>query len=92
MTALDQTRIEITHGAGKASQKVWIGIDPDTAVNDADKTPTFATAKLRKNALVVVTVVPEPPGKEWSCAMHTHVALEGPGKCPVCGMALTGGL
>ena len=57
---------------------------------EADRLVTFEAATLKKNARVVVTALaPEgPPSKEWSCTMHTHVAEEHPGKCPVCGMAL----
>jgi Cu+-exporting ATPase len=34
---------------------------------------------------------PEPeaaPGAMWTCPMHPQIRLEGPGTCPICGMAL----
>ncbi len=27
-------------------------------------------------------------GAIWTCPMHSQVSQEGPGKCPICGMAL----
>ncbi|QUS36258.1 heavy metal translocating P-type ATPase [Falsirhodobacter algicola] len=33
--------------------------------------------------------VPEaPPGAEWTCPMHPEIVQDGPGDCPICGMAL----
>jgi Cu+-exporting ATPase len=29
-----------------------------------------------------------PPGAEWTCPMHPEVVRDGPGSCPICGMAL----
>ncbi|WP_406565619.1 heavy metal-binding domain-containing protein [Halomonas jincaotanensis] len=31
---------------------------------------------------------PAPPGSIYTCPMHPEVRQEGPGNCPVCGMAL----
>ncbi len=29
-----------------------------------------------------------PPGTKWTCPMHPEVEADGPGACPICGMAL----
>ncbi len=29
-----------------------------------------------------------PPGAKWTCPMHPEIVREGPGACPICGMAL----
>lgn len=29
-----------------------------------------------------------PPGLQWTCPMHPEVVRDGPGSCPICGMAL----
>ena len=31
---------------------------------------------------------PAPTGGEWTCPMHPEVVRDGPGSCPICGMAL----
>ena len=28
------------------------------------------------------------PGQEWTCPMHPEIVRDGPGSCPICGMAL----
>lgn len=39
-----------------------------------------------------VTTAPRPgsvpPGTEWTCPMHPEIRRDGPGSCPICGMAL----
>ena len=91
VTAIEKTRIQVERENGVTPRQVWVGVSDDTKVVDGTATTTLAAAKLRKNALVTVAVVPfdGPPPKEWSCTMHTHVAESAAGKCPVCGMALT---
>ncbi|HWW64456.1 MAG TPA: heavy metal translocating P-type ATPase [Sphingomonadaceae bacterium] len=32
--------------------------------------------------------VEAPPGATWTCPMHPEIRQEGPGTCPICGMAL----
>ncbi len=32
--------------------------------------------------------VPAPPGAKWTCPMHPEIVRDGPGDCPICGMAL----
>lgn len=29
-----------------------------------------------------------PPGTVWTCPMHPEIRKDGPGSCPICGMAL----
>jgi Cu+-exporting ATPase len=29
-----------------------------------------------------------PPGAKWTCPMHPEIVRDGPGSCPICGMAL----
>jgi Cu+-exporting ATPase len=29
-----------------------------------------------------------PPGGQWTCPMHPEIVRDGPGSCPICGMAL----
>ncbi len=31
---------------------------------------------------------PVPKGSKWTCPMHPEIVREGPGSCPICGMAL----
>lgn len=31
---------------------------------------------------------PAPPGAKWTCPMHPQIVRDGPGFCPICGMAL----
>jgi hypothetical protein len=90
VSAIEKTRIQITRADKVSPKDLWFGVTPDTPVVEAGRSMTFEAAKLKKNARVVVTALaPEgPPSKEWSCTMHTHVAEERSGKCPVCGMAL----
>src|SRR5690606_18097651 len=28
------------------------------------------------------------PGSQWTCPMHPEIVRDGPGDCPICGMAL----
>src|SRR5262245_36690931 len=41
---------------------------------------------------VAPTAPPEtakpPPGGQWTCPMHPQIVRDGPGSCPICGMAL----
>ena len=91
LTVIEKTRIQVERESGTKPRQVWLGVTDDTPVVEGATTTTLAAAKLKKNALLTVSVVPfdGPPPKEWSCTMHTHVAESGPGKCPVCSMALS---
>jgi hypothetical protein len=89
LTTIDKTRIELQVGDG-SKKRIWFQVTPETSVVEKDSTGTFAGAKLKKGASIVV-IAPKgesPSSKEWSCTMHTEVSLDGPGKCPVCKMDL----
>ena len=32
--------------------------------------------------------IPAPAGAKWTCPMHPEIVRDGPGSCPICGMAL----
>jgi hypothetical protein len=91
VTVVETSRIQIEREGAARPRQVWVAVADDLRVVEGDRTMTFAAAKLKRNSLVTVAVVPFEgvPPREWSCTMHTHVAEAGPGKCPVCGMALT---
>ncbi|MDP3736329.1 MAG: heavy metal translocating P-type ATPase [Hyphomonadaceae bacterium] len=36
----------------------------------------------------VAAVGAAPPGAKWTCPMHPEIMRDGPGSCPICGMAL----
>ena len=90
VSAIEKTRIQIARADRESPRNLWFGVTPATPVVEADRSMTFEAAKLKKNARVVVmALAPEgPAAKEWSCLMHTHIAEDRSGKCPVCGMAL----
>ena len=90
LTAIEKTRIQIELDSSLKPRQVWLAVSDDTPVVEGETKMTLAAAKLKKNTMVAVAFVPfeGSPAKEWSCTMHTHVAEAGPGKCPVCGMAL----
>ena len=35
-----------------------------------------------------IAAIPAPPGTTYTCPMHPQIVQEGPGACPICGMAL----
>jgi P-type Cu+ transporter len=41
-----------------------------------------------QNAAAAPPAVPAAPGTKWTCPMHPEVVADGPGACPICGMAL----
>jgi Cu+-exporting ATPase len=49
------------------------GVDPERYLKGADKSATADVAADH--------------GK-WTCPMHPHIVRDGPGSCPICGMAL----
>ncbi|MGR6330840.1 heavy metal translocating P-type ATPase [Sphingomonas sp. XXL09] len=75
-------------------------VDPATTAHHAEHAGTeyhFCSAGCRTKfvanpgAYVGDKPKPEPmatPGAIWTCPMHPQVRQEGPGTCPICGMAL----
>jgi Cu+-exporting ATPase len=41
-----------------------------------------------KPAAVPAPAAPQPAGVRWTCPMHPEIVRDGPGSCPICGMAL----
>jgi Cu+-exporting ATPase len=48
----------------------------------------FVAAPHKYLAPVSQGVVEAQPGRKWTCPMHPQVVRDGPGSCPICGMAL----
>ncbi|MCC6625267.1 MAG: heavy metal translocating P-type ATPase [Deltaproteobacteria bacterium] len=40
------------------------------------------------DAVVAPTIKPASAGGRWTCPMHPEIVKDGPGSCPICGMAL----
>jgi Cu+-exporting ATPase len=51
--------------------------NPEEFVADADKSAAERSAAR-----------PAPPGSKYTCPMHPEIVRDGPGACPICGMAL----
>jgi Cu+-exporting ATPase len=45
-------------------------------------------AFLQSAKALVVPAAPEPAGGVYTCPMHPEIVRDGPGSCPICGMAL----
>jgi len=56
--------------------------DPDAYLKKSDSAPHHGHGG-EKSAPETV-----PPGAKWTCPMHPEVVQDGPGSCPICGMAL----
>ena len=77
-----------------------MSVDPKTATQHAShssKTYYFCSAGCRAKFIAdpakYLTVAPVaekevPPGAIWTCPMHPQIRRDGPGTCPICGMAL----
>jgi Cu+-exporting ATPase len=71
-------------------------VDPETAVHKSvknGKTVYFCSAGCKKKfdnpaPLMQITVPPAKIQPEYTCPMHPEVRQQGPGSCPICGMAL----
>jgi len=51
--------------------------NPEQFVGDSPKSMILAAARLSA-----------PPGARYTCPMHPEIVRDGPGACPICGMAL----
>ncbi|MGD9617119.1 MAG: heavy metal translocating P-type ATPase [Alphaproteobacteria bacterium] len=87
--------------AGQATDPVCgMSVDPATARHRAEYAGQeyfFCSARCRERFVAeperFVGDTPAPPaaapeGALWTCPMHPEVVREGPGSCPICGMAL----
>lgn len=75
-------------------------VNPETTPHHAEHAKVeyhFCSSKCRArfiadpNAYLSGAPRPEPeatPGAIWTCPMHPEIRQEGPGTCPICGMAL----
>jgi P-type Cu+ transporter len=78
-----------------------MSVDPQTALSHrhGEKTYYFCSPRCRdkfvaeperyREAAEPAGAEPEPPGTTlWTCPMHPEIRRDGPGACPICGMAL----
>ncbi len=92
---------KVPDGAAKVTDPVCgMTVDPATTAHHAEHAGHeyhFCSAGCRTkfvanpNAYLGDKPKPEPmatPGAIWTCPMHPQVRQEGPGTCPICGMAL----
>src|SRR5690606_18701947 len=75
-------------------------VDPHTAKHrytHAGKTYYFCAARCREKFAAdpaayldpaQTAAAAPPPGTIYTCPMHPEIRQEGPGSCPICGMAL----
>jgi len=89
------------HDAGTAIDPVCgmtVAIGPDArSAEHAGHTYYFCSAKCRETFLADplrylepqdAPPVEAPAGTQWTCPMHPEIVRDGPGSCPICGMAL----
>jgi Cu+-exporting ATPase len=64
--------------------------DPARFVPVATPTPSSERAASHSDLkpAPVVAAAPQPTGVEYTCPMHPQIGRDGPGTCPICGMAL----
>ncbi len=68
-----------------AAPERYAGRDRTTAT--PDKTGSCCSSHAH-HATPAPPVPPAPAGALWTCPMHPEVQQDGPGACPICGMAL----
>ncbi len=56
--------------------------------NCAGKFQADPTRYLKPRAEAEADAAPAPTGTIWTCPMHPQIRRNGPGSCPICGMAL----
>ena len=90
------------HGAGLTTDPVCgMTVDPQTTAHHAvhaGHEHHFCSAGCRAkfvadpgaylNRSAEKPVITAPAGSIWTCPMHPEIRQEGPGACPICGMAL----
>jgi Cu+-exporting ATPase len=99
-SARSEQRAAAAETSGKVKDPVCgMSVDPATAKNraiHAGQSYFFCSAGCRAKFVAdpskYLSPAPpkpsEPPGTIFTCPMHPEVRLEGPGACPICGMAL----
>src|SRR4051795_5533056 len=88
-------------GPGRVTDPVCgMSVDPATARHRAEyagRDYFFCGARCRERFVAEperfvgdkpVPVPAAPEGSRWTCPMHPEIVRDGPGGCPICGMAL----
>lgn len=92
VVAVEKARVQVkaVDDDGKPTDKVaWFAVTDKTKVLRAGKVVPFADAKVVPDESVTIVVATgDEAGIEWTCSMHPDVALDKPGKCPLCSMTL----
>ncbi len=90
--AADKMRVQVrtVDDKGKVAPKaVWFAVKDATKVMRGDKVIPFADARPKPGERIVITVEHgDEAGVEWTCPMHSHIAEDKAGKCPICSMTL----
>ena len=81
------------HAAHEVDPICGMTVDPATAAGSSrvgEQTFYFCSTSCKQkfNAGAVPQPAAAPAGAEWTCPMHPEVVQDGPGSCPICGMAL----
>ncbi len=63
-------------------------IDPHDAVEVIDGHHFCSSSCARKYREGLTKSVEAPKATQWTCPMHPEIVRDGPGSCPICGMAL----
>ncbi|HEY0182658.1 MAG TPA: HAD-IC family P-type ATPase, partial [Rhodopila sp.] len=74
----------VTHHFCSAGCKAKFDADPGRYLPAAEPAPQAHT----HHHAVPATAAPAPAGTIWTCPMHPDIRRDGPGACPICGMAL----
>lgn len=85
-----RVRVRTVNAEGKVADKATMfAVTDSTKVTRGDKTVAFADAAPKIGERIVVVVAHgDEAATEWTCSMHSHIAEEKPGACPVCKMTL----
>ncbi len=90
--ASDKTRVQVRtiDDEGKVAEKAdWFAVTDATKVMRGDTAIPFAEAQPKPGERIVVVVAHgDEAGIEWTCPMHSHIAEDKGGKCPICSMTL----
>lgn len=88
----DTARVQVRtiDDEGKVADKAtWFAVTEATKVTRGDTAVPFVDARAKPGERIVVVVAHgDEAAIEWTCPMHSHIALDKAGKCPVCSMTL----